>query len=137
MEKLWISVIFIFLTGAILFSGLEVYNFSGLRTARLECEKAGVLNILDKTLWGRAITLPREERSVVTDFGPHHGDLRFRSVKRTLYVEGKPAAELETTTYSHISLINLVGISAKTDDFSCARDMRRKEFDDAFRIFYD
>lgn len=137
MEKLWISGIFIFVTGAIFFLGLEIYNLNGLKAARLECKKAGVINIIDKDLWDRAIVLPREGKIVVTDFGSRHGDLRFKSTKRTLYIEGKPAAELETTTYSHISLINLIGISGKTDDFSCAHDMRRKEFSDAVKIFYD
>lgn len=106
---------------------VDRYSARGIRTAQEECERRGILRIVDQSLWRRVISdqaFRAQAKVVIRNERP---DIRFDRSVYTLYAKSRPVAELSILRAYEVSSLMWLGFKPQSPTYICAADVRGSE----------
>ncbi len=116
---------------------VDRYSARGIRTAQEECERRGILRIVDQSLWWRVNSdqaFRAQAKVVIRNERP---DIRFDRSVYTLYAKRRLVAELSILRAYEVSSLVWLGFKPQSPTFICAADVRGSELERLSPIFFN
>lgn len=116
---------------------VDRYSAGGIKAAQEECERRGILRIVDRSLWQRLNSdqaFRAQAKIVVREERP---DSRFYRSVYTLYAKRQPVAELSILRAYEVSSLVWLGFKPQSPTFVCAADVRGSELTRVSPLFFD
>lgn len=115
---------------------VDRYSAQGIRIAQEECERRGILRIVDQSLWRRINSdwaFRAQTRVVVKNERP---GIRFDRSVYTLYADHEQVAELSILRAYEVSSLVWLGFKPQSPTYICAADVRGSELSRVGPIFF-
>lgn len=116
---------------------VDQYSARGMQAAQNECERHGILRIVDQSLWRRVNSDPALRAQAKVVVREERPDSRFFRSTYTLYAKHQPVAELNMLRAYEVSSLVWLGFKPQSPTFVCAADVRGSELARVGPIFFD
>lgn len=116
---------------------VDRYSARGIQAAQDECERRGILRIVDQSLWRRVATDPAFRKQTKVLVREERPDRRFYRSVYTLYAKRQPVAELNMLRAYEVSSLVWLGFRSQTPTFVCAVNVRGNELTRIGPIFFN
>lgn len=116
---------------------VDRYSARGIRIAQEECERHGILRIVDQSLWRRVVTDNAFRAQAKVIERRERPDSRFDRSVYTLYAKRRPVAELTVLRAYEVSSLVWLGFEPPSPTFICAADVRGSELTRVGPIFFN
>lgn len=116
---------------------VDRYSARGIRAAQEECERRGILRIVDQSIWRRVNSDQafRAQTNVVVR--NERLGIRFDRSVYTLYAKRRPVAELSILRVYEVSSLVWLGFKPQSPTFICAADVRGSELTKIGSLFFN
>lgn len=115
---------------------VDRYSASGIKAAQQECERHGILRIVDQSLWRRINSDQAFRAQAKVVIRNERLGIRFDRSVYILHAKRRPVAELSILRAYEVSSLVWLGFKPQSPTFICAADVRGSELAKLGPIFF-